>query len=150
MQWSLNWSFETWASKIHQRMGMDFEVRWRSRRTLTGHVWTETTWRSWPTCISNWLFGRIMNLLKFSSETTWRSVPKQIIERKALPSYHLGNSGVKDKPFLGMVIDRSGTSRTSSSTSLHCVDEAGHGGGGGDAIEPFNLFWKWRRLEKCR
>jgi hypothetical protein len=24
--------------------------------------------------------------------------------------------------------------RTSSSTSLHCVDEAGHGGGGGDAI----------------
>jgi hypothetical protein len=34
-----------------------------------------------------------------------------------------------------MVSDRSRTKRrTSSSTSLHCVDEAGHGGGGGDAI----------------
>jgi hypothetical protein len=55
---------------------------------------------------------------------------------KACPSYHLGNSGVKDNlTWNGIaLVGQKLTCRTSSSTSLHCVDEVGHGGGGGDAI----------------
>jgi hypothetical protein len=70
------------------------------------------------------LFGRIMNLLKFSKRRQHEGQVPELKDQLNPSSYH-GNSGVKDNlTVLGMVVTGPETRRMSGphQTSLHCVD----------------------------